>query len=212
MNMTRPRRLVAAALALAAAGAQAQEDYVAIRCEPAQGIVRIEKHVDMPSSAIPRDPGVRALQDMVGSRPKEGAPDDGWLFPQRDLLRACVLGRARYVVRARAKIWGARAMGRCGAAPISVEVGVTRNGVILLKDFVMGDDCGSTGTSDMGIASVELSERVKTLTVYASMLGDEPPDRRYFDLRKPFAALPSLTLQQVYAERPAAPASAASAP
>lgn len=212
MDMKRfPRPLaVALALALVAAGAQAQEDDVAIRCEPAQGVVRIERRVGVPRSPIPREPGVRDLQDMVGSKPK--GEEDGWLFPQHDLVRTCILGHARYVVRARARIWGARAMGRCGAAPISVQARVTRNGAVLLNDFVMGDDCGDTGTSDMGIASVELRESTRMLTVYASMLGDEPPDRWFFELRKPFGALPALTLQQVYAERPAAPASAASAP
>ena len=181
-------------------------DYVAIRCEAAQGVVAIEKHLDAASDDVPKGPGVRLLDRMVGYHPISG--DDGTQFATNDLRATCRAGGAVYAVRLQAHVFGSHVQGRCGAAPTSVDVSVTRNGIPLLSGFLMGDSCGDTAAGDLGIARLWLSEPLQAMTLQGTL--DDPAAATIspLELRFDFAALPTLTLEKAFAARPGSSASA----
>ena len=203
--------LVAALLWCALAQARdghASIDYVAIRCDAVHGVLAIEKHLDAASGDVSKGPRARRLDRMVDYQAL--SKDDGVQSPVNDLRATCRVGAAVYAVRLRAHVFGSHVQGRCGAAPTSVDVRVTRNGVRLLDGFLMGDSCGDTGTGDMGIDRLSLSEPLQAMTLHGTL--DDPPSATVspLEIRFDFAALPSLTLDQVFAARPQPAASAAS--
>lgn len=204
--------LVAALLCGALANARdghRSVDYVAIRCDAAHGVVAIEKHLDVArDDDVPKGPRARRLDRMVDYQAL--SKDDGVQSPINDLRATCRVGGAVYAVRLRAHVFGSHVEGRCGAAPASVDVSVTRNGARLLDGFLMGDSCGDTGTGDMGIVRLSLSEPLHTMTLRGTL--DDPPAATVspLELQFDFAALPALTLEKAFAMRPAQPASAAS--
>ena len=211
MRSRRHGLLVAALLCSALAHARdghASVDYVAIRCDAGQGLLAIEKQLDVASDDVPKGPRARRLDRMVDYQAL--SRDDGVQSPTNDLRTTCRLGGAVYAARLRAHVFGSHVQGRCGAAPTSVDVSVTRNGARLLDGFLMGDSCGDTGTADMAIVGLSLSERLHTMSVQGTL--DDPaastvsPLALEFD----FAALPALTLEKAFAARPQQAASAAS--
>jgi hypothetical protein len=213
--MSWPARACLAGAWLLCASAQARDghrtiDFVAIRCEATQGVVAIEKHLDAANEDVPKGQGIRRLDRMVGYHPI--SRDDGTRFATNDLRATCRAGGAVYAVRLRAHVFGSHVQGRCGAAPTSLDVSVTRNGVRLLGGFLMGDSCGDTAAGDLGITRLSLSEPLQAMTLLGTLDDPAAATTSPLELRFDFAALPTLTLEQVLAARPAQPASAASGP
>jgi hypothetical protein len=193
--------------------ARAQEpgiEYVAIRCDTKHGVLIIEKHVAANLSGVPRHPGTRTIDQMVGS--KALPHDDGRQFPINDLVRSCKLGEARYLVRARARIFGSHVLGRCGAAEPSVELGVSRNGVELLVSLLMVDSCGDTDTSGLDVEELHISEPTQTMQLKATFEDPHGSVRMPFDVTYDFAALDGLTLEKVWKTAPLPAGHSSSAP
>jgi hypothetical protein len=174
-------------------------DYVSIECDAAHGSLLIEKHRSASASEIPHGRWIRALNDMVGSRPLPR--DDGVEFPTNDLERACKIGKARYVVRLHAVIFGSHVLGRCGAADPGVEVSVRRNELKVLDKFLMVDNCGDTGTSGLDVSTLEFLEPAHAMRLNA-MLDDESKGLTPLTFTYDLESINDLTLQKVWGSRP----------
>jgi hypothetical protein len=192
---------------------QAQDravDYVSIKCETSRAVMTIEKHVYVKVADLPKDSWTRSLDRMVGVRPLPR--DDAFEFPTNDLVRSCTLGKARYVARVRARVFGSHVLGRCGAAEPGAGVTVTRDGVKLLNDFLMADNCFDTGTSGLDVNRLRLSELASSMTLQATLDNQKESSNMAFDLSYDYASMGDLTLERVWGARPMPPVGGASAP
>ena len=197
----------AAALFLCSAVIQAHSqevnalvDYVEIQCKPADGLVRIEKHTDIKPSDVPSGASVRRLDQMFASKPL--AHDDSVMVPVNDLNETCKLGGASYAVRVRAHSLAVDTMqGACGADGPSAEIDVLRNRSVILRSFVMHDQCREPDAWPLDVSSVSLSEPTQSAIFAASIQQGSGVAALPFTMTYSFSKLKSVTFHDVWAGR-----------